>query len=458
VESATNATGSYSLVITRRDASEILLLPNARGWTLPQVEIDPGRRLAEQLNACAREFWKVETYCLLVPIQPASATFHPKSAVLESVNHNGKSPVGAYWMPRWAASRCSESPAATAITDALQQLDAYAAGQLRGHFVSPGWLRELFRWSQEIVASRNLRLTGSFRQLNASPKFSLIRLAGHNGAAWFKATGEPNSHELPVTLALSRLFPRYLPQMLGVHREWNGWLSQEVEGASLAEAHGFEPWERVARDLAELQISSIGKIPDLLAAGLRDLRIQKLLERIDPFISRMNDLMEAQTKLVPSPLSTSELAALANALKESLCRLCDLGLPTTLGHLDFNPGNVLLSKDGCVFLDWSEACVTTPLITFEYLRQHMKRRGVVEKGTNQQVTAAYVRHWARACSSAKLMQALMIVPLAAVFLYALAANSWSSVDPKSDSKLASYYRSLTRRMYHEANQLTRGNP
>lgn len=376
---------------------------------------------------------------------------------MESVNHNGKSQAGACWAPRCAATRSSESRAAATITDALRQLDLYAAGQLPGHFASPGWLGELFRWSREIVRSRDMHLTGSFRQLNASPTFSLIRLGARDGAAWFKATGKPNSRELPVTLVLSRLFPRYVPQVLGVHREWNGWLSQETEGAPLAESTGRAGWERAAKDLAELQISSVGKTEDLIAAGSKDLRIQNLPRRIPPFIDRMNELMESQTKRVPSPLSTSELTALADRLERSFSRLNDLALPETVGHLDLNPGNVLLSKDGCVFLDWSEACVTTPVTTFEYLRQHMKR-AITEPTADRQITAAYLRPWERVCSLEELTEALTIAPLIAVFIYALAIGSWSSVDPESQPNLAAYYRSLARRMYREAIDLTRGNP
>jgi hypothetical protein len=46
-----DATETYRLVITRRDATEILLLPNGADWTLPRVEIRTQQRIAEQLTA-----------------------------------------------------------------------------------------------------------------------------------------------------------------------------------------------------------------------------------------------------------------------------------------------------------------------------------------------------------------------------------------------------------------------
>lgn len=162
-------------------------------------------------------------------------------------------------MPRVAVNHCVEATEVKLIHGALRELDASATNEKTGPFVGPGWLAELLRWAQEKIAPLGLRLTGAFRQLNASPTFSLIRLETESGAVWFKAAGEPNSHELGVTVALAQLFPGHLPQILGVHRGWNGWLSAEAPGTSLDQIADFAAWERAARELAELQIGSIGK-------------------------------------------------------------------------------------------------------------------------------------------------------------------------------------------------------
>ena len=61
-----DATETYSLIITRRDATEILLLPNGAEWTLPRVEIRKHQRVAEQLTAETQKGWGLETCCLFV--------------------------------------------------------------------------------------------------------------------------------------------------------------------------------------------------------------------------------------------------------------------------------------------------------------------------------------------------------------------------------------------------------
>ena len=451
MESLHGTGDSYRLIVTRRNASEILLLQSGSGWALPRVEIQQQQRVAEQLTSEVGREWGIEAYCLFVPSHRSSGrNGEAKYAVMESVTHNGKAPAGTYWMPRTVAAGCGDAEEAAAIRESLEELDSYARGERRGPFARPGWLRELFSWTQEQVAPLGLRITGGFRQLNASPTFSLIRLETDDGALWFKATGEPNAHELPVSLCLARLFPRHVPRTLGVHPSWNGWLSAEVSGTALYEITDASAWERAAGELAELQIASIGKSAELLEAGCKDLRISKLKELIDPFLARMAEFMAAQEKQSPAPLANSELASLGEGLKEACTLLQSLGLPDTLGHIDCNPGNILVSPDRCIFLDWAEGCVTNPLLTIEYLRQHFGRSAIQEPSTVERLTAAYVRPWTSFYSPDDLSRALDVSPLVAVFVYAIASNSWRSAESLRHPQLAGYLRSLTRHMYREA--------
>ncbi len=446
------------LIITRLDATEILLLPNGAEWTLPRVEIHTEQRVAEQLTAETQKGWGLETCCLFVPSSGTSGrNGEAMCAVMESVTRNGKAPAGTYWMPRAVASGRGVVEEAGAIRESLAELDSYANGERPGPFAKPGWLRELFDWAQEQVSPSGLRVTGHFRQLNASPTFSLIRLETDDGALWFKATGEPNAHELPVSLLLARLFPKHVPRILGVHPSWNGWLSAEASGTALDEISEFSGWERVAEELAELQIASIGKTAELLEGGCKDLRLPELVRHIDPFLARMAEFMAAQEKPSPAPLVKSELVSLDEGLRESFSLLQSFGLPDTLGHIDCNPGNILVSPEHCLFLDWAEGCVSNPLITFEYLREHFRRSAVQEPSAVARLTAAYVRPWTNFISPDDLRRALAISPLMAAFVYAISSDAWRDPDSIHNHALAGYFRALTRRMYREAIRAAEGS-
>jgi Phosphotransferase enzyme family len=453
---APNNTGqdAYRLLITRRTRSEILVVGSGSGWSLPRTEIPSRQRPAEQLTAAIHKSFELKTYCLFVPnLSSVRAESNANYVVMESVKQNDPAPSGSYWMPADVFDRYRDAEEAEAIREALGELNSYATGEKPGPFGKPGWLRELFQWTEEQIAPLGLRLTGNFRQLNASPTFSLMRLETHNVALWFKATGKPNEHELAVALSLARLFPKYVPRVLGIHSAWNGWLSAEAPGIELDEIAECSAWERAAKTLAELQIASIGKCSELLEGECRDLRLTRLSEWVDPFLARMEECMAAQEKPSPVPLVKSELASLQEGLAEGCELLHSFRFPDTLGHIDLNPGNILVSAESCAFLDWAEGCVSHPFLTFEYLRQHMERSSLEGPAVGARITAAYLRPWQAFFSPEELRRALAVAPLVAVFAYAVANDRWRSPETLRDAAAAGYLRSLTRRMYREAIQV-----
>ncbi len=260
-----------------------------------------------------------------------------------------------------------------AVRQAIAQSMAQTEDTTRGPFGRLGWFLDLQRWVQEQIGPHGLHLNGRFRQLNACPTFSLIRFETDGPAIWFKAVGAPNQREYPVTLALARSFSRFIPQIIATRPEWNGWLAREAEGPLLQECSALASWEAAAADLAELQIHSLGRSLHLLDPGARDLRAWALADLVQPFFRTMGELMERQTKVPPAALSREELGCLSERVQDALTVLEETGIPTTLGHLDINPGNIVCSPTGCVFLDWAEAFVGHPFLTFEYLLEHFRR-------------------------------------------------------------------------------------
>jgi hypothetical protein len=445
---------TFRLVIVRRKGSEILLSSSDCAWSLPCLQIVPRERIAPQLTAELKEQFGMQSYCLFVPSFAPSegSTTRARYAVLESISDNCKAVTGTCWIPRTASACQRVRPVedAQALMESLREMDSYGGESKRGLFGRPGWLKEMFAWTQEQLGPLGLRLHGSFQQFNAGPTFSLFRLETNRGAAWFKATGEPNLHELSITMCLARLFPGSLPPILGIHPSWNGWLSEEVSETTLDQYKELSAWERTAENLAELQIASIGKGSALLDAQAKDLRIPVLIDLIAPFLALMAELMSIQVKQSPPPLTVSELDSLGTRLREALLLLQNLGFPDTLGHIDFNPGNILMTPAGCVFLDWAEACVTNPLITFEYLREHARLNLTSDATAAVRIATAYLRPWTTLLSPDDLTRALTVAPLIAVFTYAVACGGWRSPEMLRGPAPSGYLRSLTRRMHTEA--------
>jgi len=438
------------LIITRRKASEILFSTVHSGSSLPQVRVSRGVRFTEQLLARVRQDYLLETYCLSNqnPRSPDLLSY----AVLEARRQNDEAPSATTWISSQEAASLEalSAPDRSAISSSLEDLDRYTTEPETGPFARPGWIDELFRWVGEVTQPLGLRTTGRFEQLNAGPTFSLMRIETSGGALWFKATGEPNARELPISVSLDRLFPGYVPRVLGVHPTWNGWLSEETTGRTLDESSDSQAWAEAARTLAELQIASVPKTAMLIEAGCRNLTLRELSQRIDPFVHRMCDLMALQKKEPPQVLKHAELGSLGDCLKDALSRLEQHRMPSTLGHLDLNPGNIVVSPSGCRFLDWAEAFVTHPLFTFEYLSEHLRRRFPEAHVAREALAPAYLKPWESFFSREALAEAMVTSPLLAVFTYAVADKRWTSPEALDNPAVAGYFRSLTRSAYRQA--------
>ncbi|MGO9520069.1 MAG: phosphotransferase [Candidatus Korobacteraceae bacterium] len=447
---------TYRVIVLGQGGNELLLAPAGDGFLLPSVEIPRWQRVAENMTVAIRNKWGQEAICLFNPdvsAQGTSANNHCYQ-IMECAGP-AKSHPRAKWVPVSSLSeRIFVDPAdQVAVLRSLAGCDRRVGAATPGPFARLGWFEELQRWIEEVIGPLGFHLTGSFCQLNASPSFSLVRFETSGPAVWFKAVGAPNLREFPITLALAKLLPRYLPPILAARPEWNGWLALEVDGTNLGETEDTVHWNVAASALAKLQIESIDRFGTLVDSGARDLGASALLKLVRPFLHVMGQLMEKQIKDPPPVLSRNELILLGEQIEEALSLSTDLGIPDALGHLDLNPGNVIVSEGHCVFLDWAEAYVGNPLLSFQYLVEHFRRMAGVDATAESGLTSAYAEEWQSLVSPESLREALALTPMLAVFAYAAATDAWSDQARLQDPKVAGYLRSLTRRMHREASRL-----
>jgi hypothetical protein len=339
------------------------------------------------------------------------------------------------------------------ILNALRTLSRDDEGRREGPFSKPGWLRQMCSWIAQQIAPMKIRLTGNFRQLNASSSFSLIRFETTGPAVWLKAVGKPNSHEFNIVSILAALFPAYLPPIIAVRPVWNAWLTTEVEGTSPDADSDFSTWRTISARLAELQIASVHEVPRLIAAGCRDIRVYLLLNYADEFFAIMAELMKQQTKTPPTILTSTQLFHLKEQIKETLRLLAATGIPEALNHLDFNPGNILVSGDRCTFIDWAEAAIGHPFLTFEYLFEHLTRLRPGRADQREELVSAYASQWKRFAPPSAVSHSLALAPLVAVFAYAVSTGTWREPEMFTSPGVAGHFRSLVRRMKREADAL-----
>lgn len=443
---------TYFVVVFSRDGRETLLAANSNRLALPRVEIPPCQRVAENVTAAVQADWGEEVVCLFelndLPGAPNSGMHYQ---VAEHRRAVGVPRVPTTWIP--IASLSNNSLIGIEDCFAVERAKTQCANEKTSSarpFTSLGWFKELGEWVEGVVEPLGFHLSGSFRQLNASPTFSLIRFETDGPAIWFKAVGEPNQREFPITCVLSRLLPDCVPHVVATRPDWKGWLMREAVGRLLSDVQEDAVWEKSGSSLAELQIDSIDHGAEILAAGAHDLCISELSKKVGPFIETMTKLMERQIKITPAPLSHKELLLLGDRLQTALDALEALGIPETLGHLDLNPGNIIVSAERCVFLDWAEAYIGNPFFTFQYLLEHMRRTVGGDSALEMSLVSSYRESWERIVGTAGIDDGLSITRLLAVFAYAAGTEVWRDEERMQYPAIAGFLRSLVRRMYREA--------
>jgi hypothetical protein len=447
----------YRVLLYRRDASELLLRSTADGLELPVVPVQRCTRVAEKLTAGIRDRWNLDTWCLFPVLEGISSSVSIPFHVVELSSCEAETPAAMRWLAAISLSAADfrDHRDFVAVQASLVRLEGFRRGELPGAFGKPGWLRTVTEWVAARAATARLSLTGKSRQLNASATFSLLRFETDGPALWFKAVGEPNVREVSITLALARLFPHFVPRVIGHCADWNAWLSVEAAGTHLSDTAPLSDWQQAAATLAGLQIASCGHGLHLIDAGSRDIRLCSLVPQVEPFFERMAELMELQTKFTPLPLARAEIRSLSDDVRSCLDELRAIDMPNALGHLDFNPGNILVSSEQCVFLDWAEGFVGHPFFTFQYLLEHWRRFHGVEPDSEKMLVSSYALPWRTFASTDEIAESLALVPLLAAFACAARLN-WTNPNACRLPGTAAYLRSLVRRMKREAEAIATG--
>ena len=276
---------TWAVLVVSRDGQQILVRTEEENLSLPQIAIPAHERVAANLNRVLQQdlgMPVVSLYPILPTDSERSARFPYHAATVLSPKCD--LPQGTAWkfIPDLSPHSfpCEEDFSAIhAFRTGLERKDTTREKE---PFLKPDWFWAVTRWIEDARRSHGRRLTRPFEQFNADSIFSLIRFESNRAPVWFKAVGEANSREFPITLALAQLCPARLPKILASNPEWNAWLAEEASGVCLSARPDQRLWEDVAASLAHLQILSIPVTDVLRTAGARDLAgapLRSLVER-----------------------------------------------------------------------------------------------------------------------------------------------------------------------------------
>lgn len=225
------------------------------------------------------------------------------------------------------------------------QLDEHP---LRAPYARPGGPAADLAWADDRLAEAGLRRTGPASQARTWNLSSLWRLPVGDETVWLKHVPPFFAHEGAI---LARLAGGPVPSLVAA--EGGRILMREIAGQDLYAAD--QPvLERLVDVLVGLQRDWIGRVDELLALGLPDWRGPALGTKIAYAIDRTSPVLALEDRQV--------LAAFVDELPGRFKRIADAGIPDTLVHGDFHPGNARGHGTSIVLLDWGDSGVGHPLL------------------------------------------------------------------------------------------------
>jgi hypothetical protein len=442
------------VIVDRKD--HVLVERKDLGLCLPELDIPTFTRIAYAATFGARERWSLDIFVLQIrpsPIRGGSVQERDTLILLCRLVDDKTLPHCCSWVHTNDERLCkSDLPT---IETAIQGLNLVGSGADRHSFEHYSSLDQLREWFEPYLEGLGVRETG-IQQWNSGSHFSLVRIevesiqtprAQAPKAFWFKATGDPNARELAVTLALVEKLPSAFPKIVATKPDWNGWLMEDLDGHELAQNRNQDMWIRTASLLSAVQQEFIGDEARLLALGCCDWRMDRILPALDFFFEEMEETMERQPTDPPRKLTRCEMRDM-KVLCRGLCRrIEDLGVPYTIAHGDFSPHNVIVSNGSPILIDWAEAYVTFPFISWEYFKNRMLKDHSDQVSWQEKMEAAYTERWVATLGCGVVKAGLRLSPAMAVLISALYGTGTSIHG--SDIGVDKLKRSLLRRLQRE---------
>lgn len=222
---------------------------------------------------------------------------------------------------------------------------------LRLPWAHPGGPTADMAWAQRTLAEYGLPTTRPPEQVRTWNLSSMWRMPVGTETVWFKTVPPFFAHEGAV-LGLLHAHPSLLVPRLVAH-EGRRMLLHEIPGDDLYDP-ALDTLRLMVSQLVRLQAEWIGRIGELSRIGLPDWRGGPLASSIRDVVGRVGPQVSEGDRRT--------LAAFAGGLEDRFAAIEACGLPDTLVHGDFHPGNHRGHPSAPVLLDWGDSGIGHPLL------------------------------------------------------------------------------------------------
>jgi hypothetical protein len=433
------------------------VLKSVPGFSLPQISIPKWTRSAPHIQRAIKQRWNLRSV-VLDAVGGWSRT--GRIAIAEAIDQ-AISPIPDHctWRSLGEISDLEIEDADHSLRIILQDLLDDKTNR-HAPFLQLGWTDELLRWIATVIPTDRIDINDEVEQLNASPSHALLRIRRRRASPlWFKAVTEPTpeseGHEYVAATELSNLFPEYLPGLLAVRNDWNGWLMNDA-GLPIEESDPLETEtaDMIGARLAEMQQASVPHVNALLNHGFIDQRIPALRNAMLSMAPYLEDAVLSQRSAAAPAIGIGRVKEIVEIFENVCYDLEEAGIPDTVVHNDLNSGNILIDGRSCVFTDWALAAVGNPLVALDQLQQYLPlNKRLASWGPR--VTRSYCEQWRSTMAAAEIDVGLRSIRLVSIATHLASRRHWFMSRYRYKPGMDSYIRSLLRQMDKAAQLLQR---
>jgi hypothetical protein len=310
-----------TLVLQRADGSVVGALP-------PFAVATPWWQEVESVVAGAAERGADVTVLRMIAVEP-----------------DPSDPSGMGGTATYAAELHGAAPPDLAAVDgAMPGLDDHA---LRLPWARPGGPARELAWAARVLADCGRAATGPPHQMRTWNLSSIWTIPTNLGPVWLKSVPPFFAHEGSVIAWLAQ---PGLPPLLG--HESGRVLMADIPGVDRYDA-SLPTLQLAVERLVALQARVAARVDELRALGTADWRWPALRPLIDDVVERHRHELE--------PSEQRAVDRLVGGLDARCAAIDACGLPPTLVHGDFHPGNLRGDDRDLFILDWGDSGVGHPL-------------------------------------------------------------------------------------------------
>ena len=280
---------------------------------------------------------------------------------------------------------------------------------LRLPYAKPGGPAKELSWAREMLSQQGYGQVVEQEQIRTWNLSSIWKLTTASDTFWLKSLPPFFSHEGRVLELFAR---ESVPEVVAAAEQRV--LLRHLPGEDCYEA-SLEQMLLMVDRLVDLQWRWHNRLDVLFKAGLTDFRSDVLARRIPVVITQhLHELKEEHQ---------ARLTTFADTLPARLVQLEDCGIPVTLVHGDYHPGNWHGIGMDLTILDWGDCCVGHPLLDLPALTDRAGEHAV-------RVTSRWQEAWQARLPCANVKAAIDLVrPIAQARMAVVFQHFLDNIEP-----------------------------